>query len=677
SASAIHADLYVPIRPGTDAALALAVARHMIATGRYDANFIRSQTDLPLLVREDGRFLRQADLQPGGRTDVFYALDERTGEIVEAPASHLDWGSARPALTGSARVATREGKVLVRPVFEILRERLERGYRLEQVAAICGTPAPVVERFAEIVASARSLAGIAGSCIPKFYHGDLMMRAQILVFVLGGHLGRPGAGYDTCPFLRLDGLDRFGASQIEGLLAKLKMAPALVRKRLAGETKERVLADLMRDYMETANVFSSVLYWREHGHLKERTDAPWGRDLRRPVSAYVERSLASGWQRRPPAHGPRVLFLAGSNLVRRLRSSDLLVERAFPSIDLIVTTDVRMTTSCLYSDILLPGATSYEKDDVPNWFTLLSPFLHITQAAVPPRGEAKPEWTIHALLARAIERRARARGIKTYRDRSGKLRRLDDFYRRFTAGGKYGPEAQSEVAAEVVEKTSFVPATFDELRPKGFVRVSGIGSHPINLGNATDVRPDQPVVNRQWRRTRPGPWPTLTRRIQFYIDHPLYLELGEELPVHKEPPASGGNFPLILTSGHTRWSIHSGWRNVPWLLYLQRGQAAAFVAAPDARARGIRDGDTIRIWNDVGEFFVQAKVSAAVRPGTVILYHAWEDYQFPGRRGYRNVLPSPLNPVELAGDYNHLRPVPASLQPGQNDRDTRVDIAPA
>jgi hypothetical protein len=60
-----------------------------------------------------------------------------------------------------------------------------------------------------------------------------------------------------------------------------------------------------------------------------------------------------------------------------------------------------------------------------------------------------------------------------------------------------------------------------------------------------------------------------------------------------------------------------------------------------------------------------------------MLYHAWEDYQFPGGRGYRNVLPSPLNPIELAGGYNHLRPVPASLQPGQNDRETRVEMARA
>ena len=543
------------------------------------------------------------------------------------------------------------------------------------VAVGCGVWPRLLGRWGGLVAAAGSLAGVAGSCIPKFYHGDLIMRAQLLVFMLGGHLGRAGDGFDTCPFLRLDGLDRFGASQLEGIVQKLKLAPRILRERIRGESSERTLYDLLRDYMETANIVSSVLYWRRHAKMQPRSDADWGRGLERPLEEYVRRSFDQGWQREPPEKGARVLFVAGSNIVRRLRSSDLMLRNAFPKMDLVVTTDVRMTSTCLHSDILLPGATSYEKDDATNWFTLLSPFLHITQQAIPPIGEAKPEWTIHAMMAQAIERRARARGVREYRDRAGKTRRLDNFYRRFSMGGKYGPEAQTKVASEVVSKTSFLDASFDDLRSKGFRRIHGIGRHPINLGNATEVRADQPVINREWRRTRPAPWPTLTGRIQFYIDHPLYLELAEELPVHKEPPLAGGDYPLVLSSGHTRWSIHAGWRNVAPLLQLQRGEAAAFVSSQDATSRRIQDGAEIRVWNDVGEFRVRAKVSAAVRPGMVILYHAWEDYQFTSGRGYRNLLPSPLNPAELAGGYNHLRPVPASLQPGQSDRETRVEIA--
>lgn len=674
SASAIHADLFVPVRPGTDAALALAVAQVMIEAGHYDADFLRQQTDLPLLVREDGRFLRDSEMRKGGREDRFFAFDEVTQTVVAVSARSLDWGDVRPALEGSFNAETVSGPVRVRPVMQVLREGLDRDYTPEQASKLCGTAPSVIRRLAAMVAESKAMSGVAGSSISKLYHGDLIMRAQILLFMLGGHQGRSGAGFDTCPILRVDGLDSAGATQLGGLLTKLEFLPQFIKGKLAGETTDGILSDALRDYMSRSHYVNSVLYWNQHGGLDERANADWGRSLPRPISAYLEESFENEWQRKPPAVAPRVLLIAGSNLLRRLRSADRLLETVWPKIKLVVNTDIRMSTTCLHSDILLPGASSYEKDDVSNWFTLLSPYLHITQEAVKPLGEAKPEWEIQVRLAYWIERRAKQRGIESFVDREGVERRLDDFYSRFTFDGRFGDGSQTALAKEIVDKTSYIDKSFEELREPGFVRINGVGSHPVNLGNATDVLPNEPVVNRGWSGKNPSPWPTLTRRIQFYIDHPLYLELGEQLPTHKAPPPVGGDYPLVLSGGHTRWSIHAGWRNLDLLLRLQRGEAAVFVAGPDARERGIADGDLVRLWNDVGEFVVRTKVSEAVQPGSLILYHAWEDYQFHSGKGYRNLLPSPINPVELAGGYRHLRPAPASFQPGQSDRETRVDL---
>ena len=64
----------------------------------------------------------------------------------------------------------------------------------------------------------------------------------------------------------------------------------------------------------------------------------------------------------------------------------------------------------------------------------------------------------------------------------------------------------------------------------------------------------------------------------------------------------------------------------------------------------------------------------AVRPGQLILYHAWENYQFPKGRGFQNLIPSPLNPVELAGGQFHLRPMAICMQPSHTDRDTHVEM---
>jgi len=198
-----------------------------------------------------------------------------------------------------------------------------------------------------------------------------------------------------------------------------------------------------------------------------------------------------------------------------------------------------------------------------------------------------------------------------------------------------------------------------------------------SVGNACDITPGEPVVPLTWHTDGKQPYPTLTRRIQFYIDHDWYLELGEAFPVHKEPPKVGGDYPLILTGGHARWSIHTCWTDSPLLMKLQRGEPIVFMNAGDARARGIRDGDQVEMKNDVASFTIQAAISPAVRPGQAVIYHSWENFQFKDRRHYKSVMGSPINPVELAGGYFHLRPITMTCYPGLSDRDTRVEVRKA
>ena len=173
------------------------------------------------------------------------------------------------------------------------------------------------------------------------------------------------------------------------------------------------------------------------------------------------------------------------------------------------------------------------------------------------------------------------------------------------------------------------------------------------------------------------PYPTLSRRIQFLIDHELYEEMGETLPVHKDSPTAGGDHPLTLTGGPTRWSIHAAWRDDKPMSQQQRAQPVMYTSVSDARMRGIADGDRVRVWNDRAAFHIMVKTSPAVRPGQVIIYHAWENHQFEGGVGFQNLIPSPLNPVELAGGQFHLRPMPICMQPSHTDRDTRVNMEKA
>lgn len=51
-------------------------------------------------------------------------------------------------------------------------------------------------------------------------------------------------------------------------------------------------------------------------------------------------------------------------------------------LDLVVTLDFRLSSTCLYSDIILPTATRYEKDDMNT--SDMHPFIHLLSAAVDP-----------------------------------------------------------------------------------------------------------------------------------------------------------------------------------------------------------------------------------------------------------------------------------------------------
>ena len=100
--SAIHADLWLNPRPGTDAALALGAAQVIIAEKLYDAAYVAEQTDLPLLVRTDtGRFVRESDLRRGGSDTAFFVWDAQAGAArcrrrAAARSRRLDAGDLKP-----------------------------------------------------------------------------------------------------------------------------------------------------------------------------------------------------------------------------------------------------------------------------------------------------------------------------------------------------------------------------------------------------------------------------------------------------------------------------------------------------------------------------------------------------------------------------------------------------
>ena len=177
------ADEWLPIKPGTDLALALALCNAIIAQGTLDRQYLVNHTNAPFLVQEDGAFLR-AD----GKEQVW---DEASGA-----AKAFSTPGIKPALEGRVNAQGRN----VRPAFQVFKEHVAQ-YTPEWADPICGIPAEQIRRVARdlgqnaMIGSTILLDGVELPYRPvsmMFYHmsqqelGFQASRAMFMVFMLLG-----------------------------------------------------------------------------------------------------------------------------------------------------------------------------------------------------------------------------------------------------------------------------------------------------------------------------------------------------------------------------------------------------------------------------------------------------------------------------------------------------------
>jgi DMSO reductase family type II enzyme molybdopterin subunit len=675
--SATHSDLWISVNPGTDAALALAACQVIVEENLLQADYVRKHTDLPFLVRSDNqRLLRESDMVNGGRDDRFALWDEAKGALVWAPGTK---GSAertlklpdgaRPALEVRKEVRLATGKnVPVRTVFSLLRERLQQ-FRPEEATRITGVSAAVIRRFARDFAHAPAALILSGLGGCKNYHSDLIQRAQLLLASLTGNLGRAGGGWHTAGWIDLDGIGLVGMADNLNAEALAALGAAVAANPEAAE------AEFMSGYI------SSTLFHTVHAGLAEARLAPQYGDpaLPRPPKAYLDEALAKGhFPIGVPRGGepPEVMISILGNILRHTRMGQRVRETIFAKARLIVEIGVRLSETARYADIVLPAAGWYEKVGF-KYLIGLVPYITFSDRAMPPLGESKPEWEIYSLLAQHVAAEAKKRGIAEVKSFRGKPCNIATLDARFSDNGRFGPNADEDVLRFILSTSSAGGGmTLEDLRRQGgAVRVRSLGPDQSTTSNFhSPYREDEPVATFRDCVEKDRPYRTLSGRQQYYIDHPWFLEVGEQLPMHKDPPAAGGRHEFTLTSGHTRWSIHSIWRDHVLMLRLQRGEPVLFINNEDARRRGIGDHDLVRVSNDLSSFVVRAMPTGAIHPGQLHIYHAWEPFQFRTGTSDQSLVPSPIKPTQLVGDYGHLKWKFAYYEPNAVDRDTRVNI---
>lgn len=79
-------------------------------------------------------------------------------------------------------------------------------------------------------------------------------------------------------------------------------------------------------------------------------------------------------------------------------------------------------------------------------------------------------------------------------------------------------------------------------------------------------------------------------------------------------------YPLLMSSPHSLYRVHSFLDNNPWLRE-DCYRHAIWISVADAKARGIKGGDMVRVFNDIGEMIIPAYVTSRVVPGTVFVFH--------------------------------------------------------
>jgi len=664
NATSVHADLWINPKPETDAALGLAAAQIIVAEERYDVEYVREQTDLPVLIRQDdGRFLRHSDLEKGGDDSRFYVWDEVKGGLAVAPGCagdgeggrSLALGKLRPALAGTFKVRLADGQeVEVRPVFERLRERLAE-YTPEKAAEITGLSPALIQRFARELADAPTAMIFAswGAC--KHHHSDLFQRAMILLMALTGNQGKSGGGLRVAAWWGLDGLDRMGGAP-PGILDILKILPKAIR----GLTP-RDYEDIFTEYSEKAANTPLMPFLYVHGGYREMWSRPDLVDpaLPRPFDDYVRQSIDQGWTRIHPPEDrePRALIFTGSNPLRRWPAPQHALKHLWPKLDLTVAVNFRMSTTARFSDYVLPAAAYYEKYGIKYAQTYL-PYIVVSDKATEPEGEAKSEWEIFGLLSERVAARATERGVKSVRGLHDRPHDLTQAYEVYTTDRRYDPHDPADPIKLMDDIFKASPSVggvrAEEALRLGAVPITGPARPTPIYATSSDFDPKDTHWPHRWFVEDKVAWPTLTGRQQFYLDHPWYMEAGEALPVHKDPPFARSRYPLRINGGHTRWSIHAIWRDHELMLRLQRGEPVCFLSPTDCEPRGISDGDGVRVFNDAGTFEANAKVAPGVQPGEVIIYHAWEPYQFKGWKGQQEPVEAPWKPIHMAGGYGHI-----------------------
>jgi anaerobic selenocysteine-containing dehydrogenase len=247
-----------------------------------------------------------------------------------------------------------------------------------------------------------------------------------------------------------------------------------------------------------------------------------------------------------------------------------------------------MTDTCAYADVVIPATTCFEHEDLYTAYGHL--YLQYSEAAIAPVGESKRDTEVFRLLAERLGFEEPELGD----DDETLMRR-----------------------ALVSEHPHMAGITLDRLKERRYIRLEVGGRYHLPYAN--------------------GGFTTPSGRAEFYAERlidqgldplPIYTPIAES---RDGSPELHRRYPLNLITPAAHHFLNSSFANQA----AQRRREARptlEIAAADAEARGIGEGERVRIFNERGWFEAWASIGEAVPKGTVCSTSVWWNRHSPGGR---------------------------------------------
>ncbi|HLT05503.1 MAG TPA: molybdopterin-dependent oxidoreductase [Pseudomonas sp.] len=411
-------------------------------------------------------------------------------------------------------------------------QALAADYPPERVARLCALQVADIERAARWIGKASRWLSLWCMGLNQSSSGTAKNSALINLHLATGQIGKPGAG----PF-SLTGQPNAMGGRETGTLANL----------LPGH-REAARAD------HRAEV---AAYWGVHG-------------VPGPGLSAIELfdAVADG--------RIKALWIACTNPAQSLPDQQR-VHEALAACPLVVVQEAFAgTETCAHADVLLPAAGWGEKDGtVTNSERRISP----VRRAVPPAGQARPDWAIVCEVARRLEQRLRPGQPSLFAFDSAAA--LFDEFAPLTAGRD-------------LDYSGLSHALLDRLGPQQW--------------------PFQPGARQGLARLyEDGRFPTASGRARFLAEH------------HQAPLESpDGQFPLLLNSGRLRDQWHGMSRTGGVAqLYGHAPEPALGLSPTDLAARNLDDGQLVRVSSRRGTLVVPVQADTGLRPGQAWLPMHW------------------------------------------------------